>query len=294
MFTRVISILVSSVMVSSLFADESISKPQSAWTGNIGVTSQYLFRGLTQTNGKPALQGGIDYSHPTGFYAGSWLSNISWYTEQNAGTVSVPAALSAPGSAGAPYASSKSNSTSLELDIYGGFKKSLPNDWSYDLGVIHYAYPGTYENLGAYKKPNTTEVYGAIGYKWINAKYSKAISAYTFGANESKGASYIDISMNAPILDSGFNVQGHVGRQHYPANANQGYWGASGGNNSDYSYTDYKLGITKEYFGATFGVAWTYANTKATGPDGETTAYNNAFGKNIGGNRIAVSVNKSF
>lgn len=298
MYTRAATMVLSFFIVSAAMADEAaIAAPQppsSPFTGNIGVVSQYVFRGLTQTNAKPALQGGIDYLHATGFYAGSWLSNISWYTEQNAGTVSVPAALSAPGSAGAPYAAGKSNSASLEVDMYGGFKKTLSNDWNYDLGVIHYWYPGSYENVGAYRRPDTTELYGAVGYKWLALKYSKAVSAYTFGANESKGASYIDVSATIPLQDSGLNLIAHAGRQHYPSNPNTGYWGASGGSNSDYSYTDYKLGLTKDQFGATFGLAWTHANTKATGPDEETTAYNNAFGKNIGGNRVVVSVSKSF
>src|SRR5947208_1968347 len=50
-------------------------------TGNFGLFSQYIFRGLTQTNRKPALQGGFDYAHASGFYAGIWGSNISWITD---------------------------------------------------------------------------------------------------------------------------------------------------------------------------------------------------------------------
>jgi hypothetical protein len=68
-------------------------------TGNIGIVSQYVFRGTTQTNQKPALQGGFDLTHDNGLYAGVWLSNISWISDTN------PAA-----------------SASLEADIYGGWK----------------------------------------------------------------------------------------------------------------------------------------------------------------------------
>src|SRR5450759_2863878 len=60
------------------------------FTGNVGLVSQYIFRGLTQTNGDPAIQGGADYSHASGFYAGTWLSNISWFTDQNANVKSAP------------------------------------------------------------------------------------------------------------------------------------------------------------------------------------------------------------
>jgi uncharacterized protein (TIGR02001 family) len=271
------------------------AKSPHTFTGNVGVVSQYIFRGLSQTNGGPALQGGLDYAHASGFYAGTWLSNISWYTDQNAGTKSFPTSLASPGAAGAPYTPNQSNAASLEWDFYGGFKNSVAGgDWNYDVGLIQYYYPGKYDNVGAYRKPNTTEVYGLIGYKWVSLKYSKGISSYTFGVNESKGAGYLDLSAIIPIGESGFNLLAHVGKYNFPGNANVGYWGTSGGNNNYFDYTDYKLGLTKDYLGFTFGLAWTYANTKDAAPDGQTTAYMNAFGKNIGGNRAVVSVLKTF
>lgn len=270
-------------------------------TGNVSLASQYIFRGLTQTNGKPAIQGGLDYAHASGFYAGTWLSNITWYTDQNASTAAAPISLAspgAPGAPGAPYLPYKSNAASLEWDLYAGFKNSFAGDWTYDLGVLQYNYPGKYDNVGAYRKPDTTEVYGALGYKWLTLKYSKGISSHTFGVNESRGASYVDLSAAIPLADTGATLQAHAGHQKYPANANAGYWGAgaaaSGCNNSCFDYSDYKLGVTKEYRGFTWGLAWTYANTKSAAPDGQTTAYQNAFGANIGRDRVAVSVTKNF
>src|ERR1700694_2456994 len=53
-------------------------EPDWTFTGNVGLFSQYVFRGLTQTNEKPAVQGGFDLGHKSGFYAGTWASNISW------------------------------------------------------------------------------------------------------------------------------------------------------------------------------------------------------------------------
>lgn len=268
--------------------------PASPLSGNLGLVSQYVFRGLTQTNGKPAVQGGLDYAHPSGFYAGTWLSNITWFTDQNAGVKSAPVSLASPASAGAPYTSGASNAASLEWDLYGGYKSTFATDWSYDVGAILYYYPGRYDNVGAYRQPDTTELYGAIGYKWLTLKYSKAISTYTFGVNESRGASYLDLSAQIPLGESGYTMQAHVGRQTYPSNSNVGYWLNSGGNNSFFSYTDYKLGVTKEYHGFNFGLAWTHADTKDTAPDNDTTTYMNAFGKNIGRDRLALSVSKTF
>lgn len=257
-------------------------------TGNVAFATQYVFRGLTQTNGKPALQGGLDYAHTSGVYAGTWLSNISWFTDQNNGTKSAPVALASPGGG-------LSNSANLEWDLYGGFKNSFADGWTYDVGGVYYYYPGIYDILGAYRKPNTLEVYGAIGYKWVTLKYSKGVSNYTFGVNEGKGASYLDLSALVPLGESGFNLQAHVGKQNYPGNPNTGYWGTtSGGNNNYFDYTDYKLGLTKDYSGVTYGLAYTYANTKDAAPDNDTTAYLNAFGKNIGRSRLALSVSKTF
>jgi uncharacterized protein (TIGR02001 family) len=291
-----IGALVLSSAIASVSAQTEPAVPAaSPLTGNMTIASQYVFRGLSQTNGKPAIQGGLDYTHASGLYVGTWLSNISWYTDQNAGVKSAPQALSAPTAAQGPlYTTGQFNQANLEWDIYGGYKNTFANDWTYDVGLIRYQYPGTYNNTGAYRVPNTTEAYGAIGYKWLTLKYSKAISTYTFGVNESRGASYLDLSAQIPLGESGYNLQAHVGHQRYPGNANVGYWGASGGNNGYFSYTDYKLGLTKDYAGFTFGLAWSYANTRDTAPDGDTTTYMNAFGKNIGRDRVVVSASKSF
>jgi uncharacterized protein (TIGR02001 family) len=282
----------------TVFAQASpADEPKSPYTftGNISLASQYIFRGLAQTNGYPALQGGMDFSHASGFYAGIWLSNISWFTDQNANIKSAPVSLASPGSVGAPYAPNQSNAAGIEWDFYAGFKKSFTGgDWNYDLGIIQYYYPGRYDNVGAYRNPNTIEIYGLIGYKWVSFKYSRGISAYTFGVNESKGAYYLDLSATIPLGESGFNLLAHVGKYNFPGNANVGYWGTFGGNNNFFDYTDYKLGLTKEYLGYIFGIAWTHADTKDAAPDGQTTAYMNAFGKNIGGHRVGLSVTKTF
>src|SRR5690349_3327239 len=102
------------------FAASAADSPHTI-TANVGLFSQYIFRGLTQTNGDPAVQGGFDYSHTSGFYAGTWASNISWLRDGGA--------YRAGGSA--------------EIDLYGGFKGSIgKTDLSYDLGTLYYWYPG--------------------------------------------------------------------------------------------------------------------------------------------------------
>src|SRR3989304_7749516 len=107
--------------VPSLAAAQAAAAPASPHTfsGNIALVSDYKFRGISQTFGKPALQGGFDYSHASGFYAGNWNSNI------NEG-------------AGFPAGN-------LEMDFYGGWKKTW-GDWGLDLGAIYYYYPGSDAN----------------------------------------------------------------------------------------------------------------------------------------------------
>ena len=92
------------------------------FTGNVGLFSEYRFRGISQTFQKPAIQGGFDYSHESGFYVGNWNSNV------NEG-------------AGFPAGN-------IEMDFYGGWKKTW-GDWGLDLGGIYYYYPGTDANRTA-------------------------------------------------------------------------------------------------------------------------------------------------
>lgn len=227
-------------------------------TANVGIFSQYIYRGLTQTNEKPALQGGFDYAHSSGLYAGVWGSNISWFSDLNAG-----------------------NSASLELDTYFGFKDSFAGDFTYDVGFLRYNYPGSYPALGAgVVKPNTNELYGAIGYKWFTAKYSHAISNI-FGVADSEGTSYLDLSANFEVADK-LTLGLHAGKQAYKGTAIPG--GAS--NDSLYSYTDYKISLTKEWAGANWGIAFTDTNAKDAGYT--------ILGKNVGRSQTVVSVSKTF
>src|SRR3990172_3983972 len=123
-----------------------------AFAANVGLFSQYIFRGLNQTNEDPAVQGGFDYSWnfgPGSFYVGTWLSNIAWLRD------------------GGQYSSS-----SLENDWYLGLKGPIgKSDFTYDVGFLYYYYPGTVIPIVG-EKGDTQELYGALGWKWFTAKYS--------------------------------------------------------------------------------------------------------------------------
>jgi uncharacterized protein (TIGR02001 family) len=192
-------------------------------TGNLGIFSQYIFRGLTQTDGKPAIQGGFDYSHTSGLYAGTWLSNISWLKENN--------------STGAGTAGTYSRGGSVEWDFYGGYKGNFgKSDFSYDVGALYYYYPG--DVATGFVKADTLELYGALGWKWLSLKYSHSVNNKTFGVANSSGTYYLDLSANFPVTDQ-LSLVAHYGQQKYKGDAAPGV-----SNDSVCGYKDYKLGLS--------------------------------------------------
>jgi len=213
--TLIASLLATSVGAPAAFAADA--SPHTL-TGNVGIYSQYIFRGLTQTNRDPALQGGFDYSHSSGFYAGTWLSNVSWLTDSSAAT---------------GYTSS-----SLEWDFYGGFKGTFgKSDFGFDVGLLQYYYPGSHNSAIYPTKADTLELYGALTWKWLSLKYSHSLDNKTFGVSDSRGTWYLDLSANIPIMDK-LNFQAHWGKQKFDGNT------AGVSNDSFASYEDWKIGAT--------------------------------------------------
>lgn len=238
------------------------------FTGNFGLYSQYIFRGLTQTNRDPALQGGFDYSHASGFYVGTWLSNISWLTDSPAVT---------------GYTSS-----SLEWDFYGGYKGTFgASDFGYDVGLLQYYYPGTHSTIAApgSVKADTLEMYGALTWKWLSAKYSYSMNSKTFGVDNSRGTWYLDLSANYPINDK-VSVQAHYGQQKFSGNN----FGVS--NDSVASYEDYKLGLTYALpKDMTIGAFYSGTSMDATQKAFYTNAADNRM---LGKDAFTVFVQKTF
>ena len=236
-------------------------EPDWTFTGNVGLFSQYVFRGVSQTNEKPAVQGGFDLGHKSGFYAGTWASNISWISD-----------------------ATPSASASMEWDLYGGYKGSLPADFGYDLGVLYYWYPGSYPS--GYVLPNTTELYAALTWKWASLKYSYSVNNKTFGFPDSRGSGYLDLTANYDIVEKvsdaigKVTLTGHVGHQWYTGNTN-GYA------NSNYEYTDWKVGASTEIYGLTVGVFYTDTNAN-------NALYTNPYGKKLADSQFVGFIQKTF
>ena len=243
---------------------------------NVGLFSQYIFRGLTQTNNKPALQGGFDVNHKSGLYIGGWASNVSWLRDN------------ANAAAGPVYQSGGS----LEIDLYGGFKTDVKGV-GIDVGALQYYYPGAL-NKAVYDKANTTELYGALSYGWLQAKVSSVVSkdAWAFGkkynagtnGDDERGTYYAELNANIPLADTGITALLHVGRQEF----NQA---KSLPENPDASYTDWKVGLTKGFDGGVnVGAFYTDTNISAANALNNWTIAN----KNIGDSTGTVFVQKTF
>lgn len=149
---------------------------------NASVVSDYRYRGISQTRLRPALQGGADWTHEDGWYAGTWLSTIRWIRDGG-------------------------GDGRVEWDVYGGRRGQLGGAVTYDAGVLGYLYPDD----GLPTDPHTLEFYAQLGCGPVYAKYSHATSNL-FGVPDSQHSGYVDIGANLD-LGGGLTLQLHAGRQ---------------------------------------------------------------------------------
>lgn len=230
----------------------AVATPEWTFPGSVDIASDYIFRGLTQTNKKPALQAGIEFDHQSGFYVGGWGSNISWLSDLTAlGVGNV--------------------SSSLEIDAYAGYRTKFADTWGLDIGLYTYYYPGDYP--GGFTSPNTTEVYIAVSYAIASLKYSHTLTNL-FGIADTKNSGYLDLSANWEFTPT-WVLNGHVGRQRV-----DGF--------STASYTDWKLGVTKNFDG-NWSIALAYLDTNA-----DRSFYTNPYGTYQGRATGLLTVTKTF
>lgn len=230
-------------------AASAAAAPDYTLSANLTLASQYRYRGIMQTNNKPAIQGGFDLAHSSGFYIGNWNSSISWLGDSNSD-------VSAP----------------VEMDFYGGYRGNFAADVPFDFGVLKYYYPGDYPS--GYTNPDTTEIYGSVGYGPVALKYSYA-PTNLFGFARSKGSQYVELNGNFDTGVWGLTVNTHVGYQ-YLRNVDNG------------SYYDWKLGLTKD-LGQGFSVAVAYIDTNA-----DRAVYTNTKGRDMGRGTVLASLTKTF
>ena len=225
-------------------------------SGSVTLASDYLFRGVSQSNQKPALQGGVEYAADSGFYVGTWGSSISWLSDLSTSEAPV--------------------SSSLELDAYGGYRGKFGDAVGYDVGANYYAYPGDFPS--GFNSADTLELYAGLTFAAsdkvsLGAKYSYATTDL-FGYADSDGSGYLDLSANF-TLAKGWTIGAHAGKQWIEGN-------------EAFEYTDWKLGVGKAFDNG-FSVGLAY-----TGTDADDALYTNAFGNKTADDAVALTLAKAF
>ena len=148
-------IAVAFLAAASSIAAQAADAPAFTTSGNLSYTSDYVFRGITQTGGHTALQGGFDVAHTSGLSAGVWASNVNW------------------------------TNTTLEVDLYANYGFSLSKDFSATVGYIAYVYEGN-------SSLNTGEINASVSAYGLTAKLSHAVTDY-FGIVGS-GTQYYELN----------------------------------------------------------------------------------------------------
>jgi len=138
LLTLVGLLLLALTLGNNTFADEHGEESSSphTWSANMLMATEYVFRGIAQSNQDPAIQVGIDYAHDSGFYVGTWASSIE-------------------------FGGTTGNDSSIETNLYGGFGGSV-GSVDYDIGGLFYYYPEEDDDEGAGEQ-DFFEVYGSLG-----------------------------------------------------------------------------------------------------------------------------------
>jgi len=300
--------LLTGLACASAFAEDAPAAPEvSPITANVTVTSNYIYRGLTQTNNKPAIQGGFDYAHESGFYVGNWNSSISWISDSY-GPNGYGNKTTNPGA---------SVTGPIEMDFYAGFKKELiAEGFASDFGVLQYYYPTsglpsyTYQatNLSSYGNvsgrqflgynPSTTELYAAQNFTagpltgFLKLSYSVT---NLFGIYNSHGSMYPDLTANYDTGFYGLTLNAHAGYQYVPNTMTQAALTAtstSPAGSYNMSYADWKLGVTKDFGG---GLSGSLAYTQTTAQKvGNVYVYATPLNGNQGRATAIASLTKTF
>ena len=265
------SVLTLSVAAALAAPGLAVAADPSPLTGNASLVSDYRFRGISQTYLGPAIQGGADYAHSSGFYVGNWNSSVATQVF-NGGS-------------------------GIEMDFYGGWKKSF-GDVGIDLGTIYYYYPrAEFQGTAGNAKFDNWEIYAGASWKWLSGKFYYAVSDY-FGlsseqsaggywtnrdtgallgsTSDSSGTWYLDLTATVPV-NKELSIVAHYGMLEV-------------NKYSELDYKDWKLGVTYDLNGWVLGAA--YVDTNADKAWYYTGGSRGA--KATGDSTIVFSVMKTF
>jgi uncharacterized protein (TIGR02001 family) len=202
------------------------AEPASPWSlsFNLGLYSEYMFRGVSLADG-PAVQGGIDLGHSSGFYVGTWWSNIDKnYTGHGDGF---------------------SGGNHLETDWYGGYAHTFDNGFGVNVLGNYYYYPDRENSFttvkGNGRKQDSFEASIALSYSLFTYTYYNVLTDYygaakdgtKDGKSDTSNAEYHELKVNYTLPIGGLKFMAKVGRQHTP--------------NLTGSQSDYAIGLNRDF-----------------------------------------------
>ncbi|MGB5305461.1 MAG: TorF family putative porin, partial [Gammaproteobacteria bacterium] len=193
-------------------------------SGNVTLATDYAFRGVSQTDNQVAIQGGFDWAHESGFYTGTWASNVD-----------------------SNFFSGTSTDPQIEHDIYAGYASEFANGIGYDVGFLYYSYPG-------YHDANTSEVYvkGSMDGFTVALNYSDELSF--IGSDQSAWYLAAGYDMTLPWYEIGFSA--HVGYSFGDAYDVDAPPPPSNDKGLPDTYTDWSIGLTKNVAGVDLGLTY--------------------------------------
>lgn len=227
-----LSILSAIAATAPALADDASAPPSDfTVTGGATITSDYRFRGISQTDKRFAVQGTIGIAHSSGFYVGTWGSSIDDYV---------------------------ANGSDQEIDLYGGYKTTVSGT-TIDGGLLYYYYPGAHGANTDFFEPyfNVSHTFGPLGakiglnYAWSQKGQSCAYDVRC-GGKAKEDSLYTYGELSAGIPGTGVTVTGHLGES----------WGRSYLTNGLKNYTDWSLTAAYTYKALTFSLAYVDTNFK--------------------------------
>lgn len=249
------------------FADDAATPPHQL-SGTVTAVSDYIFRGMTQTWHRPALQASLDYAHASGVFASLWTSTVSDRIIAGA---------------------------HAEIDVSLGYRGTAGDGWQYGAGLMSVFYPGGNWNRMRWgdrpdKKYDFTDANAFVGYRAVTVKYSRTLNDL-FGFSErtgfsasTRGSTYVEINADVPLADTGWLLGLHAGRQDIRASVA----------GIDPDSRDYRIALARDLGGGwntSLQLTW---NTNKAFLDGTRSNRDERDGKDIGKRRFALAVGRTF
>jgi len=222
--------------------EESESSGPFTFSASATLTSDYVFRGISQSQEDWALQGELAFEHESGFYGGIWGSSVDFIPDD------------------ASYLDE--DGANLELDLYVGYSWDLADKWVGDVQVVRYVYPGTNEGVDY----DYAELIGSVSYdEMITATIGYSNDVY----NLDDDGIYFGLSGSYDLPWWDLSLDGEVG--HYSIGSGEALYDEHGDfiGADDLNYMHYSIGLSKEFGQVSTSLTWSDTDDNATDYYGE-------------------------